>query len=77
MNKVTKIFTDMSDLELSVAIQEMKEDGPKGIIREGMIREKCKLVHELVGGTSYEHLMMVQFSILQEAAFRFTPILNK
>ena len=77
MNQITKIFTDMSDEELSVAIQEMKEDGPQGIIRlDGTIREKCKLVHELAGGTTYEHLMMVQFSILQEAAYRFTPNLK-
>lgn len=73
-NEVTKIFSNMTDLELSQAIREMKEDGPQGIIRmEGVIREKCKMVQNVVGGNTYEHLMMVQFSILQEAAYRFTP----
>lgn len=73
-NEVTKIFSSMTDLELSQAIREMKEDGPQGIIRmEGVVRDKCKMVQNVVGGNTYEHLMMVQFSILQEAAYRFTP----
>jgi hypothetical protein len=76
-NLVTKVFTDMTDLELSQAIREMKEDGPKGIIREkGMVRERCQMVHAIIGGSVYEHLMMTQFSILQEAAYRFTPNLD-
>jgi hypothetical protein len=80
INEVTKIFSEMTDMELSQAIREMKEDGPQGIIREGMVREKCKMVNQIVGGNVYEHLMMTQFSILQEAAYRFTPnldLLNK
>jgi len=73
-NQVTKIFTDMDNLELVQAIREMKEDGPQGIIRSGgVVREKCEEVHKIVGGNTYEHLMMVQFAILQEAAYRFTP----
>ena len=71
----------MTDLELSQAIREMKEDGSKGIIRElGVVRERCKMVQEIAGGSLYDHLMMTQFSILQEAAYRFTPnldLLNK
>jgi hypothetical protein len=80
-NDVTKIFTDMTDLELSQAIREMKEDGPQGIIRdEGVVRERSKMVSEITGGNVYEHLFMTQFSILQEAAYRFAPnldLLNK
>lgn len=81
INEVTKIFSDMTDLELSQAIREMKEDGPKGIIREkGVVRERCLMVQDIVGGNSYENLMMTQFAILQEAAYRFAPnldLLNK
>ena len=81
INEVTKVFSEMTDLELSQAIREMKEDGPKGIIREdGVLRKRCRMVHEIAGGNVYEHLMMTQFSILQEAAYRFTPnldLLNK
>ena len=81
-NEVTKVFSNMTDLELSQAIREMKEDGliKEGIIRDGVVRERCKMVQKIVGGNSYEHLTMVQFSILQEAAYRFTPnldLLNK
>jgi hypothetical protein len=73
-NQVTRVFSEMTDFELSRAIREMKEDGSKGIIREGgVIREKCKMVYQIVGGNVYEHLMMSHFSILQEAAYRFTP----
>ena len=64
----------MTDLELSQDIREMKEDGPQGIIRmEGVVRGKSKMVQNVVGGNTYEHLMMVQVSILQETAYRFTP----
>ena len=77
-NKVTKIFSDMTDEELVLVIDEMKEDTPQGIIREnGIIRSKCKMVHDIVGGNTYEHMMMVQVSILQEAAFRFTPTMDE
>jgi hypothetical protein len=71
MNNQVKIFTDMTDMELS---QVITEDSPQGIIRtDGVIRNKCKMVHEIVGGGVYEHMLMVQVSILQEAAYRFTP----
>ena len=73
-NQVTKIFTDMTDMELSQFVSEMKEDAPQGIIRmDGVVRSKCKMVHAIVGGNVYEHLTMVQVSIMKEAAYRFTP----
>ena len=73
-NAVTKVFSDMTDLELSQAVREMKEDGPQGIVRsEGIVREKCKMVNEIVGGNVYAQLMMTQMSIYKEASERFTP----
>jgi len=78
VNEITKVFSEMSDEELVQVIQEMKEDGPQGIIRmEGIIRKKCEMVQKIAGGDTYERMMMVQFSILQEAAYRFTPTMNK
>jgi len=80
-NAVTKVFSDMTDLELAQAVREMKEDGPQGFVRtEGVVRERCKMVNEIVGGNVYAHLMMTQMSIYKEAAERFTPnldLLNK
>ena len=77
-NKVTKIFSDMTDEELILVIAEMKEDDPQGIIREnGIVRSKCKMVLDIVGGNTYEHLMMVQVSIMKEAAYRFTPTMDE
>jgi oligoribonuclease (3'-5' exoribonuclease) len=78
LNEVTKIFSDMTDEELVLVIDEMREDDPLGIIREnGIVRSKCKMVHDIVGGNTYEHLMMVQVSILREAAYRFTPTMDE
>ena len=78
INEVTKIFSDMTDEELVLVIDEMREDGPQGFVRtKGIVREKCQRVHEIVGGNTYEHLMMVQMSILQEAAYRFTPTMDE
>jgi hypothetical protein len=75
-NQVTKIFTDMTDMELSQVISEMKEDNPQGVIRmDGIVRQKCRMVYDIVGGDVYDHLLTVQLSILQEAAYRFTPTL--
>ena len=77
-NKVTKIFSDMTDEELILVIAEMKEDDPQGIIREnGIVRSKCKMVLDIVGGYTYEHLIMVQVSIMKEAAYRFTPTMDE
>lgn len=76
VNEVTQVFSEMTDEELVRVIAEMKEDAPLGIIREdGIVRSKCKMVHAIVGGNTYEHLLTVQMSILAEAAFRFTPTL--
>jgi len=48
-NAVTKVFSDMTDLELAQAVREMKEDGPQGFVRtEGVVRERCKMVNEIV-----------------------------
>jgi hypothetical protein len=78
VNKITKVFSDMSNEELAQVIQEMKEDGPQGIIRmEGIIRKKCNMIQKIAGGDTYERIMMVQFSILQEAAYRFTPKIDE
>ena len=78
LNEVTKIFSDMTDEELVLVIDEMREDDPLGIIREnGIVRSKCKMVQDIVGGNTYEHLMMVQVSILRESAYRFTPTMDE
>ncbi len=78
INEVTKVFSDMTEEELVQAIQEMKEDDPQGIIRiGGIVREKCAMVQKIVSGNTYEHMMMVQFSILKEAAYRFTPTMDE
>jgi hypothetical protein len=77
-NQVTKIFEDMTDMELSQFVQETKEDSPQGIIREnGITRQKCRMVYDIVGGGVNDYLLMVQISILQEAAYRFTPSIDE
>jgi hypothetical protein len=77
-NQVTKIFEDMTDMELVLFVQETKEDSPQGIIREnGITRQKCRMVYDIVGGGVNDYLLMVQISILQEAAYRFTPSIDE
>jgi len=67
----------MTDLELAQGGQRMKEDRPQGFVRtEGIVREKCKMVHEIVGDNVYTHLMMTQMSIYKEAATFHTKCLR-
>lgn len=73
-NRITEIFTNMTDLELIQAIREIKEDNSQDIIRSnGIVREKCKMVQDVIGGDVHQQITMVQSSILQESAYRFTP----
>jgi len=77
-NQVTKIFEDTTDMELSQFVQEMKEDSPQGIIRmDGVVRNKCRMVYDIIGGGVYDHMLMVQLSLLTEAAYRFTPSIDE
>ena len=77
-NEVTKVFSNMTEDELYLVIQEIREDETSGITRsDGIVREKCMMIQKIVGGHTYEQLEMVKNSILKEAAYRFTPTLTQ
>lgn len=73
MNQVTKLFTDLTDDQLREAVNQIREDEPLGIIREGgYVRELSRQWGVLTGESSAIHLTMVQYSIFREAAYRFS-----
>lgn len=73
MNQVTKLFTDLTDDQLREAVNQIREDEPLGIIREGgYVRELSRQWGVLTGESSSIHLTMVQYSIFREAAYRFS-----
>ena len=77
-NKVTKIFSDMTDEELVLVIDEMRKTPHKVLsVRMVLFVLNVKWIHAIVGGNVYEHLTMVQVSIMKEAAYRFTPTMDE
>jgi hypothetical protein len=73
-NRVTEVFSSMSDMDLMKALVEMREDEPKGVFRQdGVVRDICQKIHDIIGGNTYEHSTLVVNSIYKEAAYRFQP----
>jgi hypothetical protein len=73
MNEITKLFSNLTDDQLRDAVNEIREDEPKGIIRmNGYVRDLTRQWGEITGESGVIHLTMVQVSILKEAAFRFS-----
>jgi hypothetical protein len=72
-NKVTEIYTNLSDEQLREAILEMKEDEKIGLIRsDGWVRRLTKQICDTIGDTNFStHLFMTQTNLFREAAFRF------
>lgn len=73
MNQVTKLFTDLTDDQLREAVNQIREDEPLGIIREGgYVRQLSRQYGVITGESSTMHLTMVQYAIFREAAYRFS-----
>lgn len=73
MNQVTKIFADLTDDQLREAVNEIREDEPLGIIRNGgYVRELSRQYGVITGESSTIHITMTQISIWREAAYRFS-----
>jgi hypothetical protein len=73
MNKVLKIFSDLTDEQLREVLLEMKEDNQKGYIRtDGWIRKLNQEVCETIGeDTLSVHLHQTQINVYREAAIRY------
>ena len=69
--EIKELFEGISDDELKQAIQEIKEDGETGFIREGVVREYAKLCSDIIGISTYTDLLMTEMCLLREAAYRW------
>jgi hypothetical protein len=48
-NRVTEVFSSMSDMDLMKALVEMREDEPKGVFRQdGVVRDICQKIHDII-----------------------------
>lgn len=72
-NKITKLYSDLTDEQLREAILEMKEDEKMGLIRtDGWVRKLTKQVCDITGETNIStHLFLTQNNLLREVAYRF------
>lgn len=71
MNKISKLFEDMSNDELNLAITEIREDGASGIIRDGVVRKYARLSGEIAETPMSNLLIFTEINILRQAAFRW------
>lgn len=72
MDEIKKLFENISDEELLLAVSEIKEDSESGIIREGVVRKYSKLACEMTNEPRLStHLYLSEISILKQAAFRW------
>lgn len=72
------LFSDLTDSELIIAIEELKEDDKLGIIREeSIIRKKCEKICNQTGESISSYIMLVQLHLYKEAANRFYKLLKQ
>ena len=75
INKVTNVFTSLSDSEISQVLKEMKEDDSLGIIRnDGLFRVISKRIIDITNESFSSTILLVQIGIYKEAAYRFSGI---
>lgn len=71
-NRITKLYTELSDENLKDAIREMKEDERMGLIRQdGWVRRMTNQVSEITGESYSTLLFLTQNNLYREAAHRF------
>jgi hypothetical protein len=72
MNKIQQLFSDISDEELRLAINEIKESEETGFVKEGgLVRKYATLTGEITGGLTTTDFYMVMINLLKQAAFRW------
>jgi vacuolar-type H+-ATPase subunit F/Vma7 len=71
MNKITKIFMDLSNEDLKKAINEIIEDNQLGIIRDGFVKKIAKDIDEINRQSVSTNLFFSEVGLLREAAFRW------
>jgi hypothetical protein len=70
-NKIDEIFENISNDELKQGILEIKEDGEKGFIRNGVVRKYAKITSEIIGKSVSLDLFMTELNLLRQASYRW------
>lgn len=72
MNVVKLLFSEISDDDLKLAIEELIESDVTGFIKEdGYVRKYARLTGELTGGFTTTDFFMTTVNLLKEGAFRW------
>jgi hypothetical protein len=72
MNTVTKIFQDIPDDELKLAVLEIAKSDTTGIMEsDSIVRKYAKITTEVTNNSTSTDLFMVQINLLKQAAFRW------
>lgn len=72
MNKVGEIFSEISDLNLVVAIEEIQEADDTGFFSDtSTVRHYTEVAMEYTNNPFATELLMTQLSFLKEAAYRW------
>ena len=77
MESIAKLFSDLTDEELLVLIEEFTYCEENGFYpEEAYLRELCKNVSRITGLDVSSNLMMVQLNVLRECALRWKKIIE-
>lgn len=80
MNKITSILNDISDLDLKIAMSEIKSKKETGVLGNGFVRELARKIRDEIGVDLHHALSIAEQGVLENAAFKFfdsTSKLNK
>ena len=77
MNPIKQLFSDLSDEELILTINEIKECDVTGILPDNSnVRELCRESAKITNMDVSSNLLMVQINILKEGAYRWLDYRN-
>ena len=72
MNDIKKLYSDLSDDKLRMAVKEIENAEQTGVFGDdSIIRNLCKETANITNMDVSSNLLMVQFGILKEAAYRW------
>lgn len=78
MSDIKKLYSDLSDDELRIAVEEIKNAEMTGVFGDdSIIRNLCRETAKITNMDISSNLLMVQIGLLKEAAYRWILTLNK
>ena len=77
MNPIKQLFSDLSDEELILTINEIKESDVTGVFPDNSnVRALCQESANITNMDVSSNLLMVQLNILKEGAYRWLDCRN-